>query len=422
MYADLALGFVTTTFLFFLLVKRVTEGWLVRRNKAHILAHRDIVPDKFKEKIGLEEHQKAADYSLAKIKAGRFFGWLDLVYLLGWTLGGGIGLLDTSVGYLSLSGDISHGVVFFALFGLASTLLSLPESLYSTFVIEERFGFNKTTPKLFVLDLIKGLVVGAIIGLPLLAALLWTMRELGEYWWVYGWGLLTLFQLAILWAYPRLIAPLFNRFSPLEEGEVKERVCILLEKTGFRSNGLFVMDASIRSSHGNAYFTGLGRNKRIVFFDTLIKTLNASEVVAILAHELGHFKRKHILKRWIGSTLGSLVGLYVLALLLDSSFTQFFFQGHGVKVPATHSGLLLFSMVAGVYTFFLTPLSSWWSRRHEFEADAFAAKHAHGHDLISALVKLYRDNASTLTPDPLYCAYYHSHPPALERIKFLESL
>ncbi len=422
MYADLAIGLFGMAFLFFLLVKRLTEGWLVRRNKASILANRHAVPVNFREKISLQEHQKAADYSLAKIKAGRFFGWLDLVILLFWTLGGGLGVLDRWVGGLSLSSDILHGVVFFALFGLGSTLLSLPESIYSTFVVEERFGFNKTTPKLFALDLAKGLLVGAALGLPLLAGLLWTMQSLGEYWWAYGWLFLTLFQLVVLWAYPRVIAPLFNRFSPLEEGEVKESVCRLLDKTGFRSNGLFVMDASIRSSHGNAYFTGLGKNKRIVFFDTLIKTLNASEVVAVLAHELGHFKKKHVLKRWVGSTVGSLVGLYILALLLSSTEGELFFEAHGLKQLTTHSGLVLFSLVAGVYTFFLTPLFSWWSRRHEFEADTFAAEHARAQDLIAALVKLYRDNASTLTPDHLYSAFYHSHPPALTRVRFLESL
>lgn len=409
---------VTRVFLMVLMIKSIVEAWLENRNKIHILKNREEVPEKFKEKITLEEHQKAADYSLAKIQAGRVFKLINLFILLGWTIGGGIEWLDFKISEYALN-NILHGVVFFAGFGLISTLLDLPQNLYSTFILEEKFGFNKTTPKLFILDMIKGLVIGAIIGLPLIAAILWIMNKMGQNWWIYAWAFFTFVQLLLIWAYPRFIAPLFNKFSTLEEGEVKNKVLGLLERTGFKSNGLFVMNASIRSSHGNAYFTGFGKNKRIVFFDTLINSLEPQEVEAVLAHELGHFKKKHITKQLIRSTFSSLIGLYILSLLMT---WPDFFLGHGSATAGTHIALVLFTLVAGIYTFFLTPIFSWISRKYEFEADEFASKYANANDLISALVKLYKDNASTLTPDPTYSAYYHSHPPALIRVKHLENL
>lgn len=409
---------VTRVFIIMLFIKSLVEIWLDNRNKINILNNRDEVPDKFKDKITLEEHQKAADYSLAKIQAGRMFKVFNLMVLFGWTLFGGIEWLDYQVSQFALD-SIAHGVLFFAFFGLISTVLDIPQSIYTTFFLEEKFGFNKTTPKLFIIDMMKGMVLGALIGLPLLAALLWIMDRMGNMWWLYGWIFFTLVQLTLLWAYPRFIAPLFNKFSELEEGEVKNKVLGLLERTGFTSNGLFVMNASIRSSHGNAYFTGFGKNKRIVFFDTLINSLEPGEVEAVLAHELGHFKKKHIIKQLIRSTITTLIGLYILAQLMQ---WPDFFLGHGSATAGTHIALVLFSMVAGVYTFYLTPIFSWISRKYEFEADEFASQYADANDLISALVKLYKDNASTLTPDPTYSAYYHSHPPALIRVKHLESL
>ncbi|MCF8060124.1 MAG: M48 family metallopeptidase [Bacteriovoracaceae bacterium] len=409
---------VTKLFLLFLFSKSVIESWLEAKNKGHIIANRNEVPDKFKETITLEEHQKAADYSVTKIKAGKLFHFIDLLVLLGWTLGGGLSMLQNFVATFSLS-PIYEGVAYLAIFGLISTLISLPQSIYMTFVIEEKFGFNKMTPALFVKDMFKGLVLGSILGLPLFAALLWVMQSLGNNWWIYGWGLLTGFQFILLWGYPRFIAPLFNKFSPMDEGPHKERVLDLLKRTGFTSNGLFVMDASIRSAHGNAYFTGFGKNKRIVFFDTLLKTLEPGEVEAVLAHELGHFKRKHIVKQLVRSVVMSFAAFFILGQLIQS---MTFFSGHGVTTSNLHLSLLLFAMVSGVYTFWVTPLSAWISRKYEFEADSFAAEFAEPRELISALVKLYKDNASTLTPDPTFSAYYHSHPPALIRVQHLEGL
>jgi len=409
---------VTKIFLTFLFAKYVIEAVLEAKNKSHILKNRAKVPDRFQDSITLEEHQKAADYSAEKIKTGQIFGLIDVALLLFWTLGGGINYLDQWISTFSLS-PIWEGVAFVAAFGAIGTLLSLPQSLYSTFVTEEKFGFNKVTPALFVKDMAKGLLLGAVLGMPLFAGLLWVMKSLGETWWIYGWALLTGFQFLLLWAYPRFIAPLFNKFSTMQEGAHKEKVLSLLERTGFTSNGLFVMDASIRSSHGNAYFTGFGKNKRIVFFDTLIKTLEPAEVEAVLAHELGHFKRKHVIKQLTKGVVLSFIAFFILGNLADSPL---FFKGHGVENIKLHLALMLFAMVSGVYTFWMTPISASVSRKYEFEADTFAAEHANAHELISALVKLYKDNASTLTPDPSYSAYHHSHPPALIRVKHLEGL
>jgi len=409
---------MTKIFLFFLLAKNIIESYLEAKNKSHILKKRAQVPERFQDVITLEEHQKAADYSVAKIKAGQFFHVINFALILGWTLGGGLQYLQEYVATFSLT-PILEGVFYLALFSLITMVLSMPESLYGTFVTEERFGFNKMTPALFIKDTLKGLFLGALIALPLFSGLLWVMMSLGDTWWVYGWLLLTGFQFVLLWAYPRFIAPLFNKFSTMDDGEHKNRVLELLKRTGFESNGLFVMDASIRSSHGNAYFTGFGKNKRIVFFDTLLKTLMPGEVEAVLAHELGHFKRKHVTKMLVRSVFFSFVGFFVLGQLASS---QVFFSGHGVSTVNLHLALILFATVSGFYTFFLTPISAFISRKYEFEADTFAAEHAQANDLISALVKLYKENASTLTPDPTYSAFYHSHPPALIRVKFLESL
>lgn len=409
---------VIKVFLFFLCSKALVEAWLDLKNKKHIASNRSEVPSKFKDSIELADHQKAADYSITKINVASFFKIIGYATLLIWTLGGGLEAADKFS--LSFSqGPVLTGLIFFGVFGAISMLLGLPESIFSTFVIEERFGFNKTTVKTFILDMIKGLALGGIIGLPILAGLLWMISALGNYWWVAAWAFLTSVQFILLWAYPRFIAPLFNKFSPMKDGAVKDKVLGLLERTGFTSNGLFIMDASMRSSHGNAYFTGFGENKRIVFFDTLIKTLEPSEVEAVLAHELGHFKKKHIMKQLIKAVIFSFIGFYILGALYD---WQPFFQGHGVSRTSAHMALLLFSMVSGIYTYFLTPLTSWTSRKYEFEADKFASEYSNPSDLITALIKMYKDNASTLTPDPTYSAFYHSHPPALIRVAYLEGL
>tara|TARA_R110002072_G_scaffold64203_1_gene159126 strand:- start:102981 stop:104243 length:1263 start_codon:yes stop_codon:yes gene_type:complete len=409
---------VTKIFLVALVLKELVVAWLDHRNKNHILKNKNQVPEKFQDTIDLEDHQKAANYSVTKIKTTQVFNIYDVAILLMWTLGGGLNSLEVIVSKWSLS-PIPHALAYFSLFGLISMLLGLPQSIYSTFVIEERYGFNKTTPKIFIVDMIKGILVGAAIGLPLLAGLMWTLEALGQNWWFYGWALLISFQFILLWAYPRFIAPIFNKFSPLEEGEVKDKVVQLLDRTGFTSKGLFVMNASMRSSHGNAYFTGFGKNKRIVFFDTLIKSLSPEEVEAVLAHELGHFKRKHIVKQLVKGIIFSFIAFYVLGLLIKAPA---FYEGHGVTEIKTHIALLLFTLVSGVYTFLLTPISNFFSRKYEFEADEFAAQHARAEKLISALVKMYKDNASTLTPDPTYSSFYHSHPPALIRVDHLETL
>ena len=409
---------ITKIFLLFLLAKSIVEAYLDKRNKVHIQAHRDQVPGPFSAKISLADHQKAADYTTTKINAHQFFHLIDTVVLLIWIAGGGLTALDRFVTGIGLA-PVPQGLLFFGLFALISFVIGLPQGLYMTFVVEERFGFNKTTYGTFVADTLKGLALGLVIGGPVLYGILSIMELRPAYWWVYAWAFITVIKFSLIWAYPRLIAPLFNKFTELEEGPTKERALSLLAKTGFKSKGLFVMDASRRSSHGNAYFTGFGANKRIVFFDNLIKSLSAEEVEAVLAHELGHFKKRHIMKGMIKSTALSLIGFAVLGYLIDYPP---FYHGHGVEVPSTYMGLCLFFMTAGIYTFLLIPLNAWPSRKWEFEADHFATRYAKGHKLISALVKLYRDNASTLTPDPLYSSYYHSHPPALMRVKNLEAL
>ena len=409
---------VTDIFLSFLLAKCLAVSWLNYRNKRHIMENRHQVPEKFQQKISLKDHQKAADYTMAKLKAESFFGFFDLLILLGWTLWGGLQSLDMLTRTL-LQSEIACGLLFFILMGFISILLSLPQSLYSTFVLEEKFSFNKTTPKLFFKDFIKSLLIGMVIGIPILSIILWILQLAGTSWWIYAWCFLTVVQLALVWAYPRFIAPLFNKFSPLPEGELKSKIENLLSRTGFTSNGLFIMDASKRSGHGNAYFTGFGKNKRIVLFDTLVKSLDTGEAEAVLAHELGHFKRKHILKGFIIGICSSFAGFAILGSLYE---WLPFFIGHGVKTPSNYMALALFSTVFSTYTFFLSPLSNILSRKHEFEADQFAAKNADKNKMISALIKLHQDNASTLTPDPLYSSFYYSHPKATARIEHLEKM
>jgi STE24 endopeptidase len=408
----------TKLFLVALFFKSLVESILDKRNLDHILANRNAVPAKFASSISLVDHQKAADYSAEKIKASQYFHLFDLIIFILWTLGGGLEFLNRFAMTLGTS-DITKGLIFFGLLGLISSALSLPHSLYFTFVIEEKYGFNKTTLKTYIMDRIKGAILAIAIGGPIAWSILKIMEKLGNTWWIYAFIFLTVIQLLLIFIFPTFIAPIFNKFSPLPEGEVKERIVLLLEKCGLRNSGLFVMDASKRSGHGNAYFTGFGKNKRVVFFDTLINTLDAEEVEAVLAHELGHMKKKHILKGMIKGFAMSFIGFAVLGYL-KNSFE--FFQGHGVQTPSNYMALTLFSMVAGVYTYFLTPVSAWFSRKNEYEADEFASKHARADKLITALVKMYRDNASSLTPDPIYSKFYFSHPPALERVTYLEKL
>lgn len=408
----------TKFFLVALFLKSLVESILDKRNLDHIQKNRNVVPSKFASAISLAEHQKAADYSVEKIKVNQFFHLFDLVVFLVWTLGGGLEFLNrVSMSYGK--SDISTGLLFFALLGLISSALALPHSLYFTFVIEEKYGFNKTTIKTFIMDRIKGMLLAVVLGGPIAWSILKIMEKLGDKWWVYAFVFLTLVQLLLIFIYPSFIAPIFNKFSPLQEGEVKEKIIHLLERCGFKSSGLFVMDASKRSGHGNAYFTGFGKNKRVVFFDTLINSLDAEEVEAVLAHELGHMKKKHILKSMIKGFVMSFIGLAVLGYLKNDVA---FFQGHGVQTPTNYMALTLFSMVAGVYTYFLTPFLAYFSRKYEYEADQFASEHAKASKLITALVKMYKDNASTLTPDPVYSKFYFSHPPASERVTYLESL
>lgn len=409
---------VTKVFILFVALKSLIEAYLDRRNMKNILANRNEVPEKFKEQISLADHQKAADYSIAKIKASQFFQFIDLAILLMWTLGGGIEAMDRLSKDLIGEGTLTTGVFFFMVYLAISFFLSLPQSVYTTFVIEEKFGFNKTTVKTFITDIIKSTLVGLVIFVPILYGLLWIMASVGELWWLYAFVFLTLIQIVLMWAYPTFIAPIFNKFTPLEEGEVKNKIMELLARIDFKASGLFVMDGSKRSAHGNAYFTGFGKNKRIVFFDTLINSLNPNEVEAVLAHELGHFKRKHILKMIVKSIVMSFIAFFIMGQLLHS---EIFFKGHGVQTVSTHAGLLLFMMVSGIYTFFIGPISSYQSRKFEYEADEFAATHSNARDLINALVKMYKDNASTLTPDEMYSNWYHSHPPAIKRVSFLET-
>ena len=410
--------YLTIFFVTVVALKLGLESWLSWRNKQHIQNARGQVPPKFAATVSLAEHQKAADYSATKINYGFLFNVINTLLLLLWTVGGGLNYIN-EIAITCTQHLLGRGLVYFALFAGLSTLLSLPESLISTFIIEEKFGFNRTTLKTFCLDLLKGTILSVLIAGPLLAGILAMMEYLGSHWWWPAWCFLTLMQLLILFIYPILIAPLFNKFSPLPEGEVKSQLVQMLTTVQFPYQDLFVMDASKRSQHGNAYFTGIGKKRRIVFYDTLLQSLNAHEIVAVLAHEVGHFKHRHVLKMLVKNSIVSFLAFALLGKLFNWIP---FYQGHGVEIPSSFQALLLFTLVGPVYSFFLTPLFSYFSRRHEFEADAFAATFADPHQLISALTKLYKENASSLTPDPLFSAVYHSHPPALIRVQNLERL
>ncbi len=393
--------------------------WLAGRQLQSVNRHRRSVPAAFAGRFSLADHQLAADYTQAKVRLSQSSAIVDTLLLLALTLGGGIAWLQSAISYWLPAGDIIQGVALFVAVLAISGAVGLPATLYSTFVIETRFGFNRTSPGLFMLDQIKGMAVGLVLGVPLLALVLWLFVAAGAQWWLWTWLVWSGFSLAMMWLFPTVIAPVFNRFEPLQDGELKQRIDALLARCGFRSSGVFVVDGSKRSSHGNAYFTGFGAAKRIVFYDTLIRQLDPDEIEAVLAHELGHFRLRHVAKR-ITVTLG--LALVLLWILGGLAMLPAFYAGLGVATPSPATALLLFMLVVPVLTFPFTPLASWSSRQHEFEADAFAAGHASAACLVSALTKLYRDNASTLTPDPLYSAFYDSHPPAAIRIRALENL
>ena len=404
-------------FLAFLALSLAVECLLVRRHVAHVQAHRDAVPEAFRDRVSLEEHRKAADYTAAKGRLALAEPIVNAAVLLIWTLGGALELLDGAWRHAGWD-PLWTGTAFIASLVVIGALVDLPLSLYRVFVLEQRFGFNRMTPRLFITDLVKQFLLFLAIGIPMIVLVLWIMGAAGAFWWVYAWATWLLFSLAMMWLYPAVIAPLFNKFRPLEDQALQRRIENLLARNGFTSRGVFVMDGSARSTHGNAYFAGMGASKRIVFFDTLIGQLSHEEIEAVLAHELGHFKRHHIRKRIALMAVVMLAGFALLGWLIDQAW---FYGGLGVSRPSTYMGLTLFVLASPVFTFLLQPVFSWISRRHEFEADDFAAAQAQAGHLVRALVKLYRENANTLTPDPLYSAFHYSHPPAPIRIAHLAS-
>lgn len=408
----------TLLFLAALAAATATRLWLALRQSRHVRAHRDAVPDTFEGAIPLASHQKAADYSVAKVRLGIVDLAIGAATLLALTLGGALQAIADAWSLVLDPSGLWHGVALVLSVMLLLSLVDLPLEIHRVFVVEERFGFNRMTPKLFVADLARNTAVGAALGVPLLLLVLWLMGQMGERWWLWVWVAWMAFNLLVLLVYPTFIAPLFNKFTPLEDPAVARRIEALLARCGFRSSGLFVMDGSKRSSHGNAYFTGFGGAKRIVLFDTLLSRLAPTEVEAVLAHELGHYRRHHVWKRIAVMFVASLGMLWLLGQLIGQAW---FYAGLNVTTQSTAMALLLFFLVLPSFAFFLQPLSSLYSRRHEFEADAYAASHASAGELVRALVKLYQDNAATLTPDPVHSAFYDSHPPAATRIARLRA-
>ncbi|GAB3444561.1 M48 family metallopeptidase [Massilia solisilvae] len=406
-------------FVIFFLLTLGLRFWLASRHIRHIANNRNAVPPDFAAKVALAAHQKAADYTIAKTRFGLAALFWNALVLVGFTLLGGLQALSTWVLHLTGPGML-HQIGLVVAFTVVSGVLDLPFNWYRQFVIEERFGFNKMTPGLWIVDGIKGALLGAVIGLPLLWVVLTLMAKTGDLWWLWAWVVWSAFQLLLMVLYPTVIAPLFNKFTPLADESLKGRIEGLMARVGFAAKGLFVMDGSKRSAHGNAYFSGFGVNKRIVFFDTLLERLAPQEIEAVLAHELGHFKLKHIVKRIVVLFAVSLAMLALLGYLKNQAW---FYTGLGVEPLMGDANdamaLILFMLVLPVFTFVLSPINSITSRKHEFEADAFAARHTDYRDLVSALVKMYEDNASTLTPDPLHSAFYDSHPPASVRVRHL---
>ena len=404
-------------FVGFLLLTLGLRFWLSSRHIRHVLVHRSAVPQDFAEKIPLAAHQKAADYTIARTKFGLLALFVNTAVLVGFTLLGGLQALSGALLHYVDGASMLYQLSLIVAFTLITGIIDLPFDYYRQFVLEARFGFNKMTARLFFMDTLKNSLIGAVIGLPLLWVILSLMDKAGDLWWFYAWLVWSGFQLLMLVLYPTVIAPLFNKFTPLEDDTLRSRIEGLMQRVGFASKGLFVMDGSKRSAHGNAYFSGFGAGKRIVFFDTLLARLAPEEIEAVLAHELGHFKLKHIVKR---ISVMFLISLAFLALLGYLKSQVWFYTGLGVDPLLLGNNdamaLILFMLVLPVFTFIFSPLASLSSRKHEFEADAFAAQHTNAQDLVSALVKLYEDNASTLTPDPLHSAFYDSHPPASLRI------
>ncbi|MGY4828316.1 M48 family metallopeptidase [Sphaerotilaceae bacterium SBD11-9] len=414
---------LTLLFAAALMASLLVKFWLATRQMRHVASHRNAVPPAFAQTITLAAHQKAADYTLAKGRFGLLSTAFGAAVLLGWTLLGGLDALNLLLrdAIEPRFGGMAYQLALLAAFALIGGLLDLPFEIYSTFRLEQQFGFNRMTWKLYVGDMIKGLIVGALIGLPIAALILWLMGAAGGLWWLWAWGAWTVFNLAILVLYPTVIAPLFNKFQPLADETLKARVQTLMARCGFQAKGLFVMDGSKRSAHANAYFTGLGAAKRVVFFDTLLTKLTPGEVEAVLAHELGHFKYKHVTKRMVSMFALSLAGFALLGWLSGQAW---FYTAFGVQpslaAPNDAVALLLFLMVVPVFGFFISPIFAQLSRKHEFQADAYACAQASGRDLAAALLKLHEDNASTLTPDPLYVRFYYSHPAATERLAAIQ--
>ena len=411
------MAWLTPLFLIALGAGTLIELWLSGRQMGAVMQHRDRVPAPFADSVSAQDHRKAADYTIAKARLGRCGTIVDAALVLALTVGGGIAAIDALWRHSPLS-QPWLGLAVIATVALLMQVVNLPFSLWRTFRLEARFGFNRITPALYLADLAKGLALSVLLGGPLVLATLVLMERAGRLWWLWAWALWLGVMLVMAWAWPAFFAPLFNRFSPLKDQPLRERIESLLRRCGFASKGVFVVDNSRRSSHGNAYFTGIGRHKRIVFFDTLLERLAHPEVEAVLAHELGHFRLKHVRKRLLLSMAASLAGLALLGWLTAQPG---FYRALGVPLPSTHAALLLFMLVVPAFMFFITPLASLWSRRHEFEADEFASRYASPAELATALVKLHRDNASTLTPDPVYAAFYYSHPPPLVRISRLRA-
>ena len=409
----------TAVFLFALASSTLLRLWLSRRHIRHVLANRDAVPAEFSASIPPAAHRKAADYTAAKTRLGALETLAAAALLLGFTLGGGLQLLSDAWERIFEAGGYAHGIALIVSVAFVSSVIDLPFALYRTFVIEGRFGFNRTSLALFLADLAKQAVLGALLLIPLVFCFLWLMARTGAMWWVYAWATWVAFSLVVQFLYPTIFVRWFNKFTPLEDASLRSRIEGLLTRCGFRSRGLFVMDGSRRSSHGNAYFTGFGAAKRIVLFDTLVSRLAPPEIEAVLAHELGHFSLRHVWKR-MGLAFGASLG--ILCLLGWLIGQEWFYTALGVRSRSTAMALVLFFMVVPVFAFLLQPLASLYSRLHEFEADAYAARHADAGDLVRALVKLYEDNAATLTPDPLHSAFYDSHPPATVRIARLQTL
>jgi STE24 endopeptidase len=407
---------LTITFVSLLIATTLVRIWLARRHIDYVQANRGQVPAAFKENIALDAHQKAADYSTAKTKLVIIEAAVQALLLAALTLGGGLQLIDNIWRNILPTQEIIRGALVICSAMIVSSFIDLPFEYYKTFVVDEKFGFNKMTPAMFFSDLVKHSLVRLALGTPILFAALWLMQGAGQYWWLYLWIIWSIFNLLMLAVYPTFIAPLFNKFAPLQDESLKQRIEALLTKCGFKSQGLFVMDGSSRSSHGNAYFTGFGSSKRVVFFDTLLDRLNVDEIEAVLAHELGHFKHKHVIKRIVILFLMSFLGLALLGWLINQPW---FYTGLGVTQMSNYMALILFLLVSPIFLFLLRPVMASYSRKNEFEADDYAANHASAKDLVKALVKLYRDNASTLTPDPLHSAFYDSHPPASIRISKL---